>query len=71
MSFTFEPSIAAGLSRHAAKCASTFPCAALGIVPTVRPANYPLALGNAPCPNRTAPANQPAARADPELSPQP
>ena len=40
MAFTFQPPLLAGLSGYVAEMASAFTCAALGIVPTVRHADY-------------------------------
>lgn len=40
MFFTFEPPNGAGLSGYCAEMGSAFLCAALGIVPTVRHADY-------------------------------
>ena len=40
MVFTFQPPFFAGLSGYVAEMGSAFLCAALGIVPTVRHADY-------------------------------
>jgi antirestriction protein ArdC len=40
MVFTFQPPFFAGLSGYIAEMASAFLCAELGIVPTVRHADY-------------------------------
>lgn len=40
MVFTFQPPFWAGLSGYVAEMGSAFLCAALGIVPTVRHADY-------------------------------
>ena len=40
MVFTFQPPFFAGLSGYCAELASAYLCAALGIVPTVRHADY-------------------------------
>ena len=40
MVFTFQPPLLAGLSGYVAEMASAFLCAELGIVPTVRHADY-------------------------------
>jgi len=40
MLFTFQPPFWAGLSGYVAEMGSAFLCAALGIVPTVRHADY-------------------------------
>lgn len=40
MVFTFQPPLCAGLSGYVAEMGSAFLCAALGIVPTVRHADY-------------------------------
>lgn len=40
MVFTFQPPFWAGLSGYRAEMGSAFLCAALGIVPTVRHADY-------------------------------
>ncbi|GBH33180.1 hypothetical protein MBESOW_P4309 [Sphingobium xenophagum] len=40
MVFTFQPPFFAGLSGYVAEMASAFLCAELGIVPTVRHADY-------------------------------
>src|SRR3546814_12815851 len=40
MVFTFQPPFLAGLSGYVAELGSAFLCAALGIVPTVRHADY-------------------------------
>ncbi len=40
MVFTFQPPFFAGLSGYCAEMGSAFLCAALGIVPTVRHADY-------------------------------
>jgi len=40
MDFTFQPPFLAGLSGYVAEMGSAFLCAALGIVPTVRHADY-------------------------------
>jgi len=40
MVFTFQPPFWAGLSGYVAEMASAFLCAELGIVPTVRHADY-------------------------------
>ncbi len=40
MVFTFQPPFFAGLSGYVAEMAGAFVCAALGIVPTVRHADY-------------------------------
>src|SRR3546814_960522 len=40
MVFTFQPPFSAGLSGYCAEMGSAFLCAALGIVPTVRHADY-------------------------------
>ena len=40
MVFTFQPPFFAGLSGYIAELTSAFLCAALGIVPTVRHADY-------------------------------
>lgn len=40
MVFTFQPPFLAGLSGYCAELTSAFLCAALGIVPTVRHADY-------------------------------
>ena len=40
MVFTFQPPFWAGLSGYCAEMGSAFLCAALGIVPTVRHADY-------------------------------
>ncbi|WP_176597215.1 zincin-like metallopeptidase domain-containing protein [Sphingobium sp. 15-1] len=40
MVFTFQPPFLAGLSGYVAEISAAFLCAALGIVPTVRHADY-------------------------------
>jgi antirestriction protein ArdC len=40
MVFTFQPPFFAGLSGYCAEMSSAFVCSALGIVPTVRHADY-------------------------------